>query len=167
LEHSVNLQLQNKQYESFLPTYKVRRRGYDRIRETDLPLFPSYLFCRFPVLKRLPVLTTPGVMGIVGAGNEPVPVNDEEIAALQRIVKLNLRADPCKYYSVGQRVRIDEGALRGIEGIITGFAGHQRLIISVSLLQRSVAVELDAAALFRATLPPLAGALVLPEHSEP
>jgi transcription antitermination factor NusG len=64
-------------------------------------LFPSYLIWRFSVLKRLPVLTTPGVMSIVGAGNEPVPINDYEILALQRLVELSLRVEPCKYSSIG------------------------------------------------------------------
>ena len=132
-----------KGYESFLPLCRRRSRWSDRIKEIELPLFPGYMFCRFEVNKRLPILVTPGVQRIVGIGKAPHPVDDSEIAALQAIVISGLRAEPWPYIQIGQRVRIERGSLAGVEGILTGVRGPARLVVSVNLLQRSVAVEID------------------------
>jgi len=144
-EKLVQLQLQRKDYECFLPLYTTKRLGYDRVRQHELPLFPGYLFCRLDPVKRLPVLITPGVMQIVGVAKEPVPIDDGEIAAIHCILLSGLAARPCPYQllQVGQRVRIEHGPLSGLEGILIRFKNHQRLIVSVTLLQRSVAVEID------------------------
>jgi transcription antitermination factor NusG len=135
--------LQNKGYECFLPFYKCRRRWSDRIKELELPLFPGYVFCRFDVSKRLPILVTPGVLLIVGIGKVPIPVEENEIAALQSIAKSTLQAGPWPYLQVGQRVRIEFGPLQGAEGILVAVRKTHRLVVSVTLLQRSVAVEID------------------------
>jgi transcription antitermination factor NusG len=135
--------LRSKGYEEFLPLYRSRRRWSDRIKEMDLPLFPGYVFCRFDVHSRLPILVTPGVLLIVGIGKTPLAVNDSEIAALQSIVKSGLQAEPWPFLKVGQRVRIDQGSLEGVEGILTAIKKPCRLVVSVTLLQRSVAVEID------------------------
>jgi transcription antitermination factor NusG len=136
--------LRGKGYEEFLPLYRSRRQWSDRIKELELPLFPGYLFCRFDVSDRLmPILTTPGVIGIVGAGKTPVPVEDDEIEAIRVILRSGLAAQPCPSLSVGSKVYIEGGPLAGVEGIITDTDKVYRLIVSVSLLQRSVAVEID------------------------
>jgi transcription antitermination factor NusG len=136
--------LRGKGYEEFLPLYRSRRRWSDRIKELELPLFPGYLFCRFDVGDRLmPILTTPGVVGIVGAGKIPVPVDLDEIEAIRAILRSGLAAQPWPSLRVGSKVYIERGPLAGLEGIITNTDKVYRLIVSVSLLQRSVAVEID------------------------
>jgi len=135
--------LHNKGYEQFLPLYRCRHRWSDRMKAMDKPLFPGYVFCRFDIQKRLPILTTPGVRHIAGVGKTPLPVNDDEIRGLQRIVESGLQAQPWPFLQVGERLRIEQGALQGVEGILIGIRKPHRLIVSITLLQRSVAVELD------------------------
>jgi transcription antitermination factor NusG len=136
--------LRGKGYEDFLPLYPSRRRWSDRIKELELPLFPGYLFCRFDVSDRLmPILTTPGVIGIVGAGKTPIPVGDEEIESIRAILRSGLAAQPCSFLGIGSRVYVERGPLAGVEGIVTSTDKVYRLVVSVDLLQRSVAVEID------------------------
>jgi transcription antitermination factor NusG len=135
--------LLSKGYEGFLPLYIQRSRWSDRIKEVQLPLFSGYLFCRFDVNNRLPILVTPGVIRVVGIGKTPYPVDEHEIQALQTIVISNLHTEPWSYLNVGQKVRIELGVLAGVEGILIGLKGSSKLIVSVSLLKRSVAVEVD------------------------
>jgi len=142
-ESSTASVLSNKGYETFLPTYKLMKRGRGKSFEAPAPLFPGYLFCRFNVFDRLPVLITPGVIAVVGNGRTPIPVEDSELEAIQSMVATGFRVEPCEYLEVGQLVRIGEGALSGVEGILTSFRGAQRIVVSVSLLRRSVALEID------------------------
>jgi transcription antitermination factor NusG len=135
--------LHNKGYEVFLPLYVSRRRWADRFKELELPLFPGYLFCRFDVQKRLPILMTPGVLQIVGTNNAPLPIEDVEIAAVQSIVLSGLAAEPWPYLRTGETVRIERGSLSGVEGILVAVKKPYRVVVSVTLLQRSVAVEID------------------------
>jgi transcription antitermination factor NusG len=95
------------------------------------------------VNKRLPILITPGVVRVVGIGGTPYPVDEHEIKALQAIALSNLQAEPWSYLNIGQKVRIELGSLAGVEGILSGFKGSSKLVVSVSLLKRSVAVEID------------------------
>src|SRR5450759_4877128 len=136
--------LRGKGYEEFLPLYRSQRRWSDRVKQLDLPLFPGYLFCRLDVQDRLlPVLTTPGVISIVGAGKTPIPVAEEEISGIRAILRSGLAAQPWPFLDVGSRVYIEAGPLAGLEGIITTIDKHCRLVVSVSLLQRSVAVKIE------------------------
>ncbi len=108
----------------------------------ESPLFPGYLFCRFNPLERLPILKTPGVMEIVGCNRKPIPIDEQEIQAIQRMMESSLVRQPWPYLEVGERVRIQSGALRGLVGILVALKGNYRLVLSVTL----VAVEIDAAA---------------------
>lgn len=144
-EDYVAKQLSAKGYEILLPVYCCRRRWSDRVKNVTLPLFPGYLFCRFDANDRLPILTTPGMIQVVGFGKTPVPVGDSEIEALQRAVRSDLRREPWPYLHIGEKVRVECGALRGIEGILLSVKGGHRLVLSVTLLQRSVAVEVNSA----------------------
>jgi transcription antitermination factor NusG len=132
-------------YEPFLPQYRCRRRWSDRIKEFDTALFPGYLFCRFDPLDRLPILKTPGVIQIVGYNRVPIPLDESEILAVQTLVDSGVPNQPWPFLAVGDRVRVESGPLRGMEGILTAFKGQHRLLISITLLQRSVSAELDAA----------------------
>ena len=144
-ENSVATILAGKGYESFLPQYKSRRAWSDRIKEIHLPLFPGYVFCRFDLERRLPILTTPGVVAIVGVGKRPIAIDDGEIAAIQTAVRSGVPSRPWPFLQVGQSVRVERGPLCGLEGILLYVKGQRRLVLSVSLLQRSVAVEVDSA----------------------
>lgn len=135
--------LRNKGYEEFLPVSVTRRRWSDRIKTIEAPLFPGYVFCRFDIQKRLPVLTTPGVVGIVGIGKHPAPIPDEEIARIQRIAASGLAAHPWPFLRVGERILIDRGPLAGMEGILLRIKREWRLVASIELLQRSIAVEVE------------------------
>lgn len=146
-EKAVAGQLQSKGYEEFLPLYRSRRQWCDRVKELETALFPGYLFCKFDFNQRLPILITPGVQMIFGAGMLPTPVSDAEIEALRRVIASGAPAEPHDYLAVGQRVRIREGSLAGVEGILAEAKNSWRMVLSVELLRRSVAVEVDRAAL--------------------
>lgn len=137
--------LDNKGYEWLLPLYKSRRRWSDRIKEIEVPLFPGYLFCRFDIYDRLPVLIIPGVQHIVGGTKLPTPIDIGEIEGLQAVARTGLAREPWPFLQVGDRVRIEHGSLAGVEGILLQTKGRHRLILSVTLLQRSVAVDIDSA----------------------
>lgn len=142
-EQTAALLLENRGYEVFLPTYRTRRRWTDRVKEIQVPLFAGYVFCRLDINRRLPVLTTPGVVGIVGVGKVPAPVSDGEVASVRTIVESRIFSQPWPYLAIGDRIVVERGPLAGAEGILSCTKGEYRLIASVSLLQRSVAVELD------------------------
>jgi transcription antitermination factor NusG len=144
-EMSVAKQLRGMGYEEFLPLYECRKRWSDRIKVVQAPLFPGYLFCRLDPQNRLPILKTPGVIQIVGYNRQPIPVDDAELESIQTLVTSGIPNEPWPFLKVGERVRIEAGPLRGLEGVLVEFKGNQRLILSVSLLQRSVAVEMDTA----------------------
>lgn len=137
--------LRNKGFEPFLPMYTSRRRWSDRIKEIQLPLFPGYLFCRLNPQKRLPLLTTPGVVQIVGTARKPMPLDECEIESIQAVVNSGLSREPWPFLQVGNRVRIECGPLCDREGILLSFKGQFRIVLSITLLQRSVSVEIDRA----------------------
>jgi transcription antitermination factor NusG len=142
-EQSTESLLRGKGFETFLPTYEGRQKRNGRLKTAALPLFPGYVFCRFDAQKRLPILVTPGVISVVGSGRIPIPLDDSEITAIQMVVKSGLPAQPWPYLEVGERVRITDLALAGVEGILCSFRGAHRIVVSVSLLRRSVALEID------------------------
>ena len=136
-------QIQGQGFECLLPTYKSIRKWSDRVKELEQPLFPGYLFCRFDFQNRRPVITTPGVFQIVGFGRTATPVADEEIRALQLAVSSEAPKQPWPYLEVGQRVQVVYGNLTGLEGILVNIKGNHRVVLSVTLLQRSVALEVE------------------------
>lgn len=142
-EPRVKTALENKGYDVFLPTWLDHRRYSDRIKKVEAPLFAGYLFCRLDVIHRLPVLTTSWVDSIVGFGGEPCPIDETEIAAIQRVVDSGSSLTPWPYLREGETVRIQFGPFTGLEGYVLRADGKKRLILSVHLLQRSIAVELD------------------------
>jgi len=137
--------LAGKGYETFLPFYTCRKRWSDRVKTIEAPLFPGYLFCRFDAQERLPILKTPGVIQVVGSNRAPIPVDESEIQAIQTLVASGLPNQPWPFLSVGDLVRIESGPLRGCEGLLIEFKGNHRLVLSVTLLHRSVGVEIDSA----------------------
>jgi transcription antitermination factor NusG len=142
-EKVVETSLAGKGYEVFLPMYRCVRRWSQRMKTLELPLFTGYLFSRFDVRARLPILVTPFVMRIVGIGRAPCPIDNKEIEDLHTVVASGLRAQPAPYVGVGQRVCIEEGSLAGVEGILVAWKGKSRILVSVELLQRAVSIEID------------------------
>jgi transcription antitermination factor NusG len=142
-EKYVTGQLSVKGYETFMPSYVSKRQWSDRVKTLSLPLFPGYVFCRFELHTRLPILVTPGVMAVVGVGKAPVAIEDHEILAIQRVIDSGLPTQRWPYLNCGERVRVEAGPLEGLTGIVVRMKGSDRLIVSVSLLMRSVSVEID------------------------
>lgn len=139
-----------KGYQHFLPTYKSRRTWSDRIKTIELPIFPGYVFCR--TLDKIAhglVLTTPGVVRVVGFNGKPYPIADQEIDAIRKAV-LSPDASPCPYLKVGQKVRITDGPMAGVIGILTQIKNRHRLVISVELIMKSISVDVDARDVVRA-----------------
>lgn len=136
--------LQGKGYEPYLPVYSIRRRQVGKaLVESQLPLFPGYVFCRFDAKKRLPILMTTGVISVVGIGKEPAAIPDEEIEAVQAVLRAGLTAEPCAFLREGQRVRVTDGSLAGVEGFLVKKKNECRMVISVTMLQRSISVEIE------------------------
>jgi transcription antitermination factor NusG len=141
--------LQSRGFETLSPTYLERRQYSDRIKTLEAALFPGYLFCQMDRYDRLPVLSTPGVETIVGFGREPHPVDPLEILAVQAVMRSGLLARPHPFLRVGQKVRVQAGPLASLEGILVATKSDHRLVVSVSLLQRSIAAEIDSAHVVR------------------
>ncbi len=168
-ESSTAALLSGKGYQTFLPTFDTLKKVRGKACEVKAPLFPGYVFCRFDALKRLPVLLTPGVIAVVGRARIPIPVEDLEIEAIQKAISTGLQVDPWPYLEVGQLVRVDDGALRGVQGILIGFKGARRIVVSISLLRRSVALEIDRsmACPIQPTRTVAVGSLRIPSLLEP
>jgi transcription antitermination factor NusG len=142
-EKTVAEGLRQKGLEDFYPRYMALRRWSDRVKQMEMPLFPRYVFCRFDRRQSLMALKTPGVVSILGIGKAPLPVADAEISALKAIVQSHLPAQPWPFLRIGQPVRLEYGPLAGLEGILLDFKDRCRVVVSVTLLQRSVAVEIE------------------------
>ena len=140
-ERAVSDALRNKGYDEFLPLYWSKRRWSDRVKVMQLPLFSGYTFCRFDLSNRVPILTTPGVVLIVGRGRTPLPIDSKEVDAIRLALNSGQQVVPWPRLEVGRSVRIEEGSLRGLEGVVLRFKGATQLILGVQLLQRAVAVE--------------------------
>ena len=135
--------LRDRGYEEFAPSYTVEKRWSDRTKQVEQFLFPGYVFCRFDPNDRLPILTVPGVVEVVGFGKSPQEIPDEEIQRVRRMVESGLPVMPYPYVQVGQAVLIERGPLSGVEGILVEIKGKMRLVVSVNLLRRSVSAEVD------------------------
>jgi transcription antitermination factor NusG len=128
----------------FLPSYRSRNRWSDRVKVVERPLFPGYVFCRIETANWLPVLQTPGVVQPVGFGGKAAVVDEKEIAALQSLVKSPVPLFPRAFLTIGKRVLIKRGPLAGLEGILEEIGKNYRIVVSVTLLQRSVSAEIEA-----------------------
>ena len=142
-EASAAAALARKDLAAFVPMTRQRRRWMDRVKGSAAPLFPAYVFCRFEYVKRLTVLNTPGVLSIVGLGNGPSPLPDEEIAALRTALDSGHPLEPCPYLIEGEQVEINRGPLKKLRGVLVRSDGKWRVVLSVGLLMLSAAVEVD------------------------
>jgi transcription antitermination factor NusG len=142
-EKTVENSLRSKRYNVFSPSYRTKRRRVDRIAEIEVALFPGYVFCQFDPSKRLPILMTPGVVGVVGRGNRPEPVDDTEIASIRTVALAGRSVQPWPFLRLGQRIRMQSGPLTGVEGIFLRVEDEDHLVVSVTLLQRAVSVIIE------------------------
>lgn len=141
-ERVVLSSLRGKGYEGYLPVYQSRRVRAGKPQSMELPLFPGYVFCRFDRNQRLPILTTPGVFSIVGVGSLPCEISQEEMDAVRRVADSGLQCQPHEpFMKVGQAIRITDGPLRDVRGILLAFRDTARVVVSISMLQRSIAVD--------------------------
>lgn len=139
MEHRVSTILRAKGYEEFLPTHKVTRK---RI-VCQVPLFPGYLFLRVTPRACGLIVTTPGVIRIVEFGGKPAPIDPDEIRSVQLIVNSGAPVYPWQGLELGDKVFIEQGPLQGAVGIVTSFRAKQRLIVSITMMMRTVAAEVD------------------------
>jgi transcription antitermination factor NusG len=136
--------LARKGFEVFLPLYTTIRHWSDRTREVSLPLFPSHLFLRGGLDRRLSILTAPGVHSLVGFAGVPAVIPDVEIEAVRQTIARPVPVEPYPFLKCGDWVRVKAGPLEGIEGILVRYKKLFRLVLSVHLLKKSVCVEVDA-----------------------
>jgi len=142
-EKSVAIALSNKSHEVYLPLYRSVRRWQDRAKALWLPLFPGYVFIREGMDRQLQILTTPGVIHIVKWGGRPAIVPPSQLNAIRQIIESCPSVETHPYLQSGDRVRVKTGSLMGLEGILTRKKGVARLVVSMEMLGRSAAVEID------------------------
>jgi transcription antitermination factor NusG len=141
--------LSNKGHEVFLPLCPVTHRWRDRTKQLWLPLFPCYVFIQGGLDRQLQILNTPGVFAIVGWTGHPAMIPNEEIEAVRQMVESSIRVEPHPYLNCGDPVRVISGPLQGLTGILTRKKNLFRLVVSVEMLGRSAAVEIDISCLER------------------
>jgi transcription antitermination factor NusG len=144
-EKLVRDQLQQKQFEVFLPTITKWSRWKDRKKQVEWPLFPGYCFVRFDGIERLPILKCDGVVTIVGIEGYPSPIPALEIDGIRRLIESELAFDPCPLIKEGEMVEVKAGPLKGVVGRLVRKGSHARLMLSVDLIGQAVSVEVDAA----------------------
>ena len=156
-ERQTEQSLQYKGWETLVPLYLKRTHWSDRIKEVQCPLFSGYVLCRFAPGDRIRILDTPGVARIVGFGGVPALIEAQEIEEIRVVMASALPVRPWPYLKAGDRVRVERGPLRGVEGTLLQAKSRLRLVIGVTLLQRSLAVEVDQEMIVPVTTIPLKG----------
>jgi transcription antitermination factor NusG len=137
-------ELSSRGMEAYLPSYGNKRQWSDRAKVIEQPLFPGYLFCRFPLADRVRILESPGVRQIVGIGKTPAPIQEHQIDNLRAMVASRHQLAPWPYLNAGQRIHIVRGPLAGVRGfVVRAEEGAVRVVASLDLLQRSVAAVIE------------------------
>jgi transcription antitermination factor NusG len=146
-ERHVANQLAERGVENFLPKYESMRKWKDRKIRLQLPLFPGYVFVHLALVNRLQVLQVPGVVCLVSFAGKPAAVPEEEFTRIRDFLSKGFRAQPHPYLKVGRRVRVRSGPFQGLQGIVVRWKNSTRLVISLDLIQRSMAVDVEGACL--------------------
>jgi len=139
-EKRIALSLDSKGYEAYLPTYL---KTHGNRKRYELPLFPSYVFCRLDITEMLPVITTHGVFSLVGNGPHPQPISEAEVESVKQMLSSGYTARPWQYIAPGEEVYLESGPLRGLKGTVVDTTNERWVVVSLTLLQRSIAVKLD------------------------
>jgi transcription antitermination factor NusG len=144
-EKKVSAELQEKRVEAFLPLYSARHQWSDRRRLVQMPLFPGYIFVRIAqsLNARVSVLQTNGVISFVGVRNMGIPIPDCEIDAVRKVIEVGVKFEPYPHLQLGQRVCVRGGCLDGVTGVLTAINGDRSLVVSVNLIQRSIAMRIE------------------------
>jgi transcription antitermination factor NusG len=135
--------LHNKGFVTCLPLIRSRREWCDRDAWVDMPAFPGYLFCQFDSEMRSPVMSTSGVVSIIGSGKSPLAIEPSDMERLTTLARTKPEAEPWPYLEKGQQVRIEGGSLNGLTGMLVDCRKTTMVVVSVALLQRSVAVQVS------------------------
>src|SRR5690348_1338276 len=143
-EKKVHAGLSERGIESFLPSYCEIHRWRDRKQRVELPLFPGYVFVRLALAEKLAVLCQPGVARLVSVGGVPAPVSESEINSLREGLAHSIKAEPYPFLRTGEQVRVKCGPLAGLTGILVRKKQDYRVVISIELIMRSVALEVGA-----------------------
>lgn len=144
-EKAVRRQLELRNVEHFLPTTKRLSQWSDRKKQVEVPLFAGYCFARFSLADRLPVFQSQGVVGVVGPGGRSESIPDDESESLRKLINNSSHYSYHPYLREGMLVRVIQGPLQGVKGRLVREPSHSRLVLSISLIQRSISVEIDAA----------------------
>lgn len=143
-EKLVATALSNKSFDVYLPAYRAVHRWQDRDKQLSLPLFPCYVFLRGGLDRQLQILTTPGLLHIVSWGGRPAVIPPVQIEAVKQILGSGLPVKSHPYMRCGDRVRVKSGPLMGLEGILERTKGQARLVLSMEMLGRAAAVEIES-----------------------
>ena len=143
-EKSVARQMEERGIDHFLPLYRSWRHWKDRRKQIELALFPGYVFVRMAIEERLRVLQASGVVRLVSVNGKPAELPEQDIEALRNGLEHNICAEPHPYLRAGHRVRVVHGPMAGTEGILLRKKEKLRVVISLDVLMRSIAVEVDA-----------------------
>jgi len=144
-EKRVAEQIERRNFPCFLPLYRSVRRWKDRRKELELALFPGYVFVRMSLVNKLQVLDLPGVVRLVSFKGQPAALPAEEIEALRDRLSGQFKIEPHSYIHTGRRVRVRSGPMEGMEGIVVRRKNRCRVIFSIDLIKRSLAIEVDEA----------------------
>lgn len=144
-EKVVRSQLEMRNVETFLPTMTRLSQWTDRKKEIEVPLFAGYCFAKFSLADRLPVLQSQGVVRLIGSGKQPEPIPDDEIESLRKLISSSSNYVDCPYFKEGMLVEVIRGPLQGVKGRLVRETRRCRLVLSISLIQRAVTIEIDAA----------------------
>lgn len=144
-EKCVAKQIEQHRIACFLPLYRSVRRWKDRRKELDLALFPGYVFVHMPIENRLQILRLPGAVRLVTFNGQPAALPEDEIETLRNRLAGSRTLEPHPYLRVGRRVRVRSGPLLGLEGIMVRRKDRCRVVFSIDLIMRSMAVEVDEA----------------------
>jgi len=143
-EKMVHQILTNKGFNTFLPLYATIHNWKDRAKALTLPLFPCYVFLKGGIERRLDILTTPGIYGLVSSAGQPDAIPESEIDAIRRVVESGIRVEAHPFLKCGNWVRVKSGPLAGIEGILVRKRNMSRLVLSVAILGTAAAIEVGA-----------------------
>lgn len=143
-EKTVHQILTTKGFDTLLPLYQTARRWKDRTKLLSLPLFPCYVFLKGGLERRLDIMTTPGIHALVSSAGQPVAISPNEIDAIRRAVESGLHVEPHPLLNCGEWVRVKAGPLAGVQGILVRKKNLYRLVLSVPILGKAAAVEVDA-----------------------
>jgi transcription antitermination factor NusG len=136
--------LTSKGFNTFLPLYATTHKWKDRTKALSLPLFPCYVFLKGDIERRLQIVTTPGIFGLVSSGGQPAAIPNVEIEAIQRVIESGTRVEAHPFLKCGNRVRVKCGPLAGIEGILVRKKSVSRLVLTVEILGTAAAIEVSA-----------------------